>query len=314
MLEAGQAAGAGHQRQRLGHQVEVRQPLRLPRIARRRHQARHRRDGRRQGRGRLRLRRRRQGLRRIRCAASARASSSPRSIRSTPCRPRWKASKSPRRRHARPRRHLRHHAPATATSSRSSTCSKMKDQAIVCNIGHFDNEIQVDRAERRQGRASASTSSRRSTSTPSPNGNAIFLLAEGRLVNLGCATGHPSFVMSNSFSNQTLAQLDLWTEQGHVQSRRLSPAEEARRRSRAPAPRKDRREAHQAHARSRPTTSACRSKARTSRSTTATERKQLLRTERRAAPAALPARKDAASGADQFRILSAEDRRAARAA
>ncbi|HVZ73850.1 MAG TPA: adenosylhomocysteinase, partial [Polyangia bacterium] len=85
---------------------------------------------------------------------------------------------------------------------------RMKDQAIVCNIGHFDNEIQVDRLN-----ASGAT---RLNIKPQvdkytfPNGNSIFLLAEGRLVNLGCATGHPSFVMSNSFSNQTLAQLDLW--------------------------------------------------------------------------------------------------------
>jgi len=85
---------------------------------------------------------------------------------------------------------------------------KMKDQAIVCNIGHFDNEIQVDRLN-----ASGAT---RTNIKPQvdmytfPNGNSIFVLAEGRLVNLGCATGHPSFVMSNSFANQTLAQLDLW--------------------------------------------------------------------------------------------------------
>jgi len=85
---------------------------------------------------------------------------------------------------------------------------QMKDQAIVCNIGHFDNEIQMDRLN-----ASGAT---RTNIKPQvdmytfPNGNSIFVLAEGRLVNLGCATGHPSFVMSNSFSNQTLAQLDLW--------------------------------------------------------------------------------------------------------
>jgi adenosylhomocysteinase len=84
----------------------------------------------------------------------------------------------------------------------------MKDQAIVCNIGHFDNEIQVD--------ALYASEAKRINIKPQvdkyvfPNGNAIFLLAEGRLVNLGCATGHPSFVMSNSFSNQTLAQIDLW--------------------------------------------------------------------------------------------------------
>src|SRR6202046_3606584 len=85
---------------------------------------------------------------------------------------------------------------------------KMKDQAIVCNIGHFDNEIQMAELE--------GSDAKRLNIKPQvdqytfPNGNAIFVLAEGRLVNLGCATGHPSFVMSNSFSNQTLAQLDLW--------------------------------------------------------------------------------------------------------
>ncbi|HSR64357.1 MAG TPA: adenosylhomocysteinase [Xanthomonadaceae bacterium] len=85
---------------------------------------------------------------------------------------------------------------------------QMKDQAIVCNIGHFDNEIQVD--------ALNDSGAQRINIKPQVdkyvfgNGNAIFLLAEGRLVNLGCATGHPSFVMSNSFSNQTLAQIDLW--------------------------------------------------------------------------------------------------------
>jgi adenosylhomocysteinase len=85
---------------------------------------------------------------------------------------------------------------------------KMKDQAIVCNIGHFDNEIQVDRLN--------NSGAKKLNIKPQvdqytfPNGNSIFVLAEGRLVNLGCATGHPSFVMSNSFSNQTLAQIDLW--------------------------------------------------------------------------------------------------------
>jgi adenosylhomocysteinase len=87
--------------------------------------------------------------------------------------------------------------------------AKMKDQAIVCNIGHFDNEIQVEKLNNYPG-------VKRVNIKPQvdkyifPDGHAIFLLAEGRLVNLGCATGHPSFVMSTSFSNQTLAQLDLW--------------------------------------------------------------------------------------------------------
>lgn len=86
---------------------------------------------------------------------------------------------------------------------------QMRDQAIVCNIGHFDNEIEVDRLN-------ADPSIRKLNVKPQvdqyflPDGRSIFLLAEGRLVNLGCATGHPSFVMSNSFSNQVLAQMELW--------------------------------------------------------------------------------------------------------
>ncbi|MEP6753971.1 MAG: adenosylhomocysteinase [Chthonomonadales bacterium] len=87
--------------------------------------------------------------------------------------------------------------------------SKMKDQAIVCNIGHFDNEIQVDKLNTAPGVVRTNIKPQVDMYT-FPNGNCIFMLAEGRLVNLGCATGHPSFVMSNSFSNQTLAQLDLW--------------------------------------------------------------------------------------------------------
>ena len=85
----------------------------------------------------------------------------------------------------------------------------MKDQAIVCNIGHFDNEIQMDRLNTAKGVTKLNIKPQVDKYT-FPTGNAIFVLAEGRLVNLGCATGHPSFVMSNSFSNQTLAQLDLW--------------------------------------------------------------------------------------------------------
>jgi adenosylhomocysteinase len=85
---------------------------------------------------------------------------------------------------------------------------KMKDQAIVCNIGHFDNEIQVDRLNA-SGAAKKNIKPQVDMYTFAA-GHTIFILAEGRLVNLGCATGHPSFVMSNSFSNQTLAQIDLW--------------------------------------------------------------------------------------------------------
>jgi len=87
----------------------------------------------------------------------------------------------------------------------------MKDQAIVCNIGHFDNEIQVSLLEKWPGITKINIKPQVDKYLY-PDGHAIFLLAEGRLVNLGCATGHPSFVMSNSFTNQTLAQLELWNK------------------------------------------------------------------------------------------------------
>jgi adenosylhomocysteinase len=97
---------------------------------------------------------------------------------------------------------------------------KMKDQAIVCNIGHFDNEIQVDKLNVMPGVEKIEIKPQVDKYV-FPDGHAIFMLAEGRLVNLGCATGHPSFVMSNSFSNQTLAQLDLWKNNYEVGVYRL---------------------------------------------------------------------------------------------
>jgi adenosylhomocysteinase len=90
---------------------------------------------------------------------------------------------------------------------------KMKDQAIVCNIGHFDNEIQMDKLNHSNAKKTNIKPQVDMYTFPAEGGkpeHSIFILAEGRLVNLGCATGHPSFVMSNSFSNQTLAQIDLW--------------------------------------------------------------------------------------------------------
>jgi len=99
--------------------------------------------------------------------------------------------------------------------------AQMKDQAIVCNIGHFDNEIQVEKLNEFPG-------IKKLNIKPQvdqyffPDGHSIFLLAEGRLVNLGCATGHPSFVMSNSFTNQALAQIDLWTNTYDIGVYRLS--------------------------------------------------------------------------------------------
>ena len=92
---------------------------------------------------------------------------------------------------------------------------KMKDQAIVCNIGHFDNEIQVDKLNKAKGVKKVNVKPQVDKYIL-PSGKEIYLLAEGRLVNLGCATGHPSFVMSNSFSNQVLAQMDLWQKKYKV--------------------------------------------------------------------------------------------------
>ncbi len=98
--------------------------------------------------------------------------------------------------------------------------SRMKDESIICNIGHFDNEIQVDRLNNWKG-------IRKINIKPQvdkyifPEGKCVYLLAEGRLVNLGCATGHPSFVMSNSFTNQTLAQIELWTNNYRIDVYRL---------------------------------------------------------------------------------------------
>ena len=87
--------------------------------------------------------------------------------------------------------------------------SRMKDQAIVCNIGHFDDEIQVDALNAMAGVERVNIKPQ-VDAYRFPDGHTIFLLAEGRLINLGCATGHPSFVMSASFTNQLLAQIDLW--------------------------------------------------------------------------------------------------------
>lgn len=97
---------------------------------------------------------------------------------------------------------------------------KMKDGAIVCNIGHFDNEIQVEKLKTFPGIERTMIKPQVDKYT-FPNGNSIILLADGRLVNLGCATGHPSFVMSNSFTNQTLAQIELFTKEYEIDVYRL---------------------------------------------------------------------------------------------
>ena len=99
--------------------------------------------------------------------------------------------------------------------------AKMKDQSIVCNIGHFDNEIQVDKLNAYSGIEKINIKPQVDKYI-FPEGHSIYLLAEGRLVNLGCATGHPSFVMSNSFTNQSLAQIDLWQNKYDIGVYRLS--------------------------------------------------------------------------------------------
>ncbi|MFH1665378.1 MAG: adenosylhomocysteinase [Candidatus Omnitrophota bacterium] len=110
----------------------------------------------------------------------------------------------------------------TATGNRDvltiEHMAKMKDQAIVCNIGHFDNEIQVAELNNYRGIKKVNIKPQVDKYI-FPDGKEIYLLAEGRLVNLGCATGHPSFVMSNSFSNQVLAQLDLWKNRGKYENK-----------------------------------------------------------------------------------------------
>lgn len=97
---------------------------------------------------------------------------------------------------------------------------KMKDSAVVCNIGHFDNEIQVDKLKKFPGIQKVNIKPQVDKYV-FPDGHSILLLADGRLVNLGCATGHPSFVMSNSFTNQTLAQIELFTKEYAVDVYRL---------------------------------------------------------------------------------------------
>ena len=211
----------------------------------RRPQPRHRRPHRRQGRRRLRLRRRRQGLRRSRCAARAPASSSPRSTRSARCRPRWRASRSP----------------ASRTSSRpadifitTTGCydvitaehmQRMKNKAIVANIGHFDNEIDMAGLAKVPGIKKTEIKPQVHEWTFA-DGNSIIVLSEGRLMNLGNATGHPCFVMSNSFANQTIAQIELFTKTGEYENAGLHAAQAPRREGRAPAPRRPRRRAHRA--------------------------------------------------------------------
>ena len=154
--------------------------------------------------------------------------------------------------------------------------SKMKNNAIVGNIGHFDNEIQMEQLEKATTRMNIKPQCDKYIF---PDGHGVIVLAEGRLLNLGCATGHPSFVMSNSFTNQTLAQLELrkaHNEAGKDKKKmkyanKVYLPQGARREGREAPPRPAGRDAHRAR-RTRPTTLASPSRARTSRPPTATKR------------------------------------------
>ncbi len=119
---------------------------------------------------------------------------------------------------------------------------QMKDRAIVCNIGHFDNEIQVAGLKNFKW----NNIKPQVDEIEFPYGNRIILLSEGRLVNLGNAMGHPSFVMSSSFSNQTLAQIELWANPGKYEKKVYTLPKHLDEKVARAAPRQARREAHQA--------------------------------------------------------------------
>ena len=118
----------------------------------------------------------------------------------------------------------------------------MKDRAIVCNIGHFDSEIQIGSLRNYKWE----NVKPQVDEVVFPDGKRLIVLAEGRLVNLGCATGHPSFVMSASFTNQVLAQIELWQNHGQIRAQGLCPAQASRREGGGPASRQGRRQADQA--------------------------------------------------------------------
>ena len=185
-------------------------------------------------------------------SGTAAASSSPKSIRSTRCKRRWKVSKS--RRWKRPAKEGRLFVTTTGNKDiiLGEHMKEMPEDAICCNIGHFDTEIDVAWLENEveQGRATKDEIKPADIGavdryTFNDTGRSVIILAKGRLVNLGCATGHPSFVMSTSFTNQVLAQMELWNNRDNdsysVDVHML--AKEAGRGSRAAAPRATRRPA-----------------------------------------------------------------------
>ena len=147
--------------------------------------------------------------------------------------------------------------------------SQMKHQAIVGNIGHFDNEIDMAGLARIDGIERINVKPQ-VDEWVFPDGRTIIVLSEGRLLNLGNATGHPSFVMSNSFTNQVMAQIELFGNTGELRQAGLHAVQAARREGRPAAPRRARGQADRADRRARPSTWASRSRARTSPTTTAT--------------------------------------------
>ena len=255
---SGHAAVPGDQRERLGHEVEVRQPLRLPALAHRRHQPRHRRDDRGQGRGRVRLRRRRQGLRAVTARPGCARRSSPRSTRSARCRRRWRATRS--------RRSKTSSAPPTSSSPPPATrdiitvesMAKMKHNAIVGNIGHFDTEIDMAGLTKFKGiKRNERQAAGRRVGVPR------------RARDHRARRGPPAEPRLRDRSPE-LRDVEQLHQPGDradraVHAHRLlraqgvHAAEAPRREGRAPAPRQARREAHASSPRSRPTTSACRS-------------------------------------------------------
>ena len=173
-------------------------------------------------------------------------------------------------------RHLHHRHRQQGHHHRRRTWRRMKHNAIVGNIGHFDNEIDMAGLATTPGVDADRRSSRRWTSGRSPTATSIIVLSEGRLLNLGNATGHPSFVMSNSFTNQVIAQIELFTKTDEYAARRLRAAQAPRREGRPAAPRRARRQADQAHQGAGRVPRRRRRRARTSPTTTATDRAPVL--------------------------------------
>ncbi len=267
----GRAAGVPRvQRQRLGDQVQVRQPVRLPRIAGRRDQAGHRRDDRRQGRAWSRGygdvgKGSAQALRALSaqvwvtevdpiCALQA-AMEGYRVVTMD-----YAADKADIFVSATGNFHVITH----------DHMKRMKDQAIVCNIGHFDNEIEVAALQQYKW----DNIKPQVDHVIFPDGKRIILLAEGRLVNLGCGTGHPSYVMSSSFANQVLAQIELYAQHGQVPGRRLCAAEASGREGGAAAALQARGAAHRTDRRAGAITSASPSRDLTRPINTGTEHDQ----------------------------------------